>query len=93
MRRELDGIAQQVDEDLAQPAGITVDEVKLSRWGEWAAGKSLSMRGYFTLSDASLAQLRRDAGWSVLLREQDQQPPTRPCHFDESLRRAAAHSR
>jgi len=34
--------------------------VKLSRWGEWAAGKSLSMRGYFTLTDASLTQLRAD---------------------------------
>jgi hypothetical protein len=44
----------------AKSAGIAVDEVKLGKWSEWAAGKSLSMRGYFTLSEASFGQLRAD---------------------------------
>src|SRR6185369_3801344 len=44
----------------AKSAGFVVDDTKLARWNEWAAGKSLSMRGYFTLSDASLTQLRAD---------------------------------
>jgi len=44
----------------ARSAGIAVDEMKLAQWNEWAAGKSLSMRGFFTLSDTSLTQLRGD---------------------------------
>lgn len=44
----------------AKSAGIAVDEAKLGRWNEWTAGKSLSMRGFYTLSDTSLTQLRGD---------------------------------
>jgi squalene-hopene/tetraprenyl-beta-curcumene cyclase len=44
----------------AKLAGIAVDEVKLTRWGEWAAAKSMSLRGSFAFTEASLAQLRED---------------------------------
>lgn len=51
----------------AKSGGIAVDEVKLARWGAWAAGKSMSLRGSFTLTDASLAQLRADGVPAVTL--------------------------
>lgn len=44
----------------AKSHGVAIDEAKLARWAQWAAGKSLSMRGSFTLTDASLTQLRAD---------------------------------